>query len=229
MGTFFRENQAGYLTFDNVLEEEYSRPATVTAHPIERSAQVTDHRVKEQLVLTVTGLVTETPMEAFLTQGFDRDTIGESHFFAGSINAGNNRRSLAAVSFFEVAENELLEYYSYRLGFVSNLLVRNISYKVTNKLELIFNIEAVEVEFSESQTVDLPPLATRRKRPASCPTTNTGSKGTPALDGAVGRDLDIAQTAVEFLTGRKSGDAVDALSEFVTSGTDVSDFNPLGL
>lgn len=216
MPTFYRPDSQGFLTFDNLLDERFERPAKVTAHPIQNTATVTDHRQQQQLRLSVTGLITETPFEEFVGQeGFIlENAIGQPEVVFAGADDNLGKRSKAAVAFWALAEPELLAYFSNRLGFVENLMVENISYAVGKAHELRFVIDCVQVEFSESETVALPPLVTRKAAPTVCPNVNTGAKATTAADPTDARDLSGTQFLTELATGRKSGESVDVLSSW---------------
>lgn len=218
MATFFRENNNGFLTFDNVLEEQFERPATVTKFPIQRSARTADHRQQEQMQLTVQGLITETPWAAFLQEQFEIDDALGTFIFTGNdlgdFDENLGKRSRASVEFWRRAEPELLSYFSNRLGFVEDLFVTNISYGVTKAHHLIYTIDCVQVEFSESQTVALPPLAVRRAAPQVCPKVDVGSRATDEVRPTDARDITISKGLLELATGTRGGDsAVQTLND----------------
>lgn len=221
MGIFFRQNNDGFLSFDNILNEKFQRPANVTAHPIQNKAKTTDHRQQQQLRLSVTGLVTETPFEVFVGgNGFEiSDTLpldeGPTSVVFGGDPTGE--RSRAAIRFWELAEPEVLSYFSVRLGFVENLMITNISYEVTRAQHLVFEIECVQVEFSESQTVDLPPLAVRAARPEMCPRTDVGPRATVEANPAAARDISVTKFMEEMLTGKPGDASTQALNELVNT------------
>lgn len=231
MGTFIRENNAGQLTFDNVLEESFQRTAIVTPVPIQTSAVYTDHRQQQQMVLNVQGLVTETPLEEFLPSappglfnpqaaGFEIDALLgiDDGFLVGASSIG--LRSRASLEFWKLAEPELLRYYSRRLGFVDNLFITGLSFSVTKAHHLIYDVECVQVEFSESERVDLPPLAARRATPAVCPQTRVGPRATNELDPSNARDLSFTQLLAENATGRTGEGAVEAFDDLLRKLTE---------
>jgi hypothetical protein len=233
MGTFYREESNGIeslaFTFDNVLEEAFDDPAIVTRRPVQNTVKVSDHRQEESLQLTVTGLVTETPWESFLSgfgaQGFTLNestglVVGEFGNPAilgndlGPLDENYGQRSQEAVKFWRGAKADLLSYFSNRLGFIDNLMVENIRYSVTKAHHLVFEIDCVQVEFSESQTVELPPLAVRTAVPSVCPKVDVGSRATDEVVApADARDISALQAGKELLTGRKGVDATRALDE----------------
>lgn len=51
------------LTFDAILRENHQGTVTVTRHPVERGAAVTDHFQAEPLVLTLEGAVSEFSLD----------------------------------------------------------------------------------------------------------------------------------------------------------------------
>jgi hypothetical protein len=56
------------IQFDAVLSEEHSGGATVTEHPVEKGAAITDHVRPEQERVTIEALVTNTPTRLPATQ-----------------------------------------------------------------------------------------------------------------------------------------------------------------
>lgn len=235
MGTFYREESNGIeslaFTFDNVLDEGFNEPAIVTRRPVQNTVKVSDHRQEEALLLTVTGLVTETPWESFLSgfgaQGFTLNEstgllVGE---FGNPAILGNNmgdfdenygQRSQEAVKFWRAAKGDLLSYFSNRLGFVNDLMVENISYSVTKAHHLVFEIECVQVQFSESQTVSLPPLAVRTTTPSVCPKVDVGSRATDEVVApADARDISPLLGAAELASGRESAPAIKSLDDTI--------------
>ena len=64
MGTMITRNEEGervFITFDNILSEAYGLPQSLTRHPIQDTAKVSDHIIEEPNRLTIVGRVTESP------------------------------------------------------------------------------------------------------------------------------------------------------------------------
>lgn len=62
------KGQEREIQFDAVLTEEHAAPTTVTQHPVEKGATISDHVRPEQERVTIQALVTNTPIKGPPTQ-----------------------------------------------------------------------------------------------------------------------------------------------------------------
>lgn len=165
-----------FLTFDNVLTESYREPATVTAHPVENTATVTDHRQVKQKEVDLQVLITETPLAKGGLTELDYGPAALDIPKANSTIEGP--RAFRALAFVRrMANLGTFSYTSRRLGLIERLMMVDFDYTVRNRRDLVINMACVQVEFSESRTVDLPPLTVRRSKPEVCPTVEQGDRG----------------------------------------------------
>lgn len=156
----------GYsITFDNILEENYSDSAIVTEHPIANSANVTDHRQVNPRVITLRALVTETPFE-----GKENDIP----LVSGERTGPRGWMYLQLVR--SAANLGPMTYVSTRLGANRDYMMTRLEFSVENPLHLIFDMELKEVTFAEAQRVDLPKIKVRRTRPSACPVVKQGDR-----------------------------------------------------
>ena len=162
------------ITFDNILEENYSESAIVTDHPITNSANVTDHRQVNPRILTIRALVTETPYE-----GYQNEFVAEEYLF---MDGWRSFRYLAAI---RANAPEPFTYISQRLGTHENYMLERMEYTVENARHLIINLELKEVSFAAAQRVDLPKVKVRRKRPSVCPVVNQGDRQKENVKGGI--------------------------------------------
>lgn len=104
---------SGVLSFDAVLEDSLEASVTYSEFPLEIGANATDHGVINPITWTITGLVSNTPLESsllessgFLTNFFDSATITavaglSAAFLAGSseTRAGSTLESLLGLMY----------------------------------------------------------------------------------------------------------------------------------
>ena len=57
-----QNGRIGVINLDAVLTEQHSRTSTISSHPVEGGAQVTDHIISEPAEVTIDGIVTNTPI-----------------------------------------------------------------------------------------------------------------------------------------------------------------------
>lgn len=71
-GRKYARSQVGTVLLDAVLSEEHNFRARVTNYPIENGTFVSDHVIKDPFTLTISGIVSDTPLNIF-TLGFRSD------------------------------------------------------------------------------------------------------------------------------------------------------------
>jgi len=63
----YEQMTVGSITFDNTISEEYSFSSRVTSYPVERGSIISDHIFNMPDTVTLTGLVTDTPLNVLAT------------------------------------------------------------------------------------------------------------------------------------------------------------------
>lgn len=141
MGTMINWQNAPFA-FDAKTVEEYVEDADITDNPVEGGAIVTDHRQERPLVLTIEGIVSESPFEN------QAPNIGEADY-------GGNR-GLAALKYFRASKPNLVTWVGTRFGVVSNLLVQSVKTSVPKTASTKFTIVLKQVEFAQAAVVSVP-------------------------------------------------------------------------
>jgi hypothetical protein len=137
MGTSIVREDGTTLTFDAVPRLGFSPSVNVTDHPIEDGSVISDHAQAQPLLISITGLVSESP-------------------FTSTSSTGGAARVLAAIDFLKACEGQLVSVVSDRLGTFENCLVTRYPYDLTVKRSLVFEVELKQVRIATAGSVTLP-------------------------------------------------------------------------
>lgn len=143
------------LVFDACLSENHSASSTITSHPVESGANVTDHVHNNPDVVTITGLVTNTPIR--FPEGLPAVPVGQS--FANLVNDVSNDLSKNAYDkLLALKNNKSLIKIATTLRTYENMLIE--SFEVSRDKEtadaLAFTMRLQQVRFVKTNTIELP-------------------------------------------------------------------------
>lgn len=169
------------LEFDASLQENHNASFETTQHPVEQGSDVSDHRRKLPLKLTITGVVSNTPLKLF-------------NFGGGAVD-GKLPDTLAWETLLRLGESGELYTIVTSLWTYENMAIQSISVPrnagLGNVLE--FTIELQEVFFAESQEVEAPEEL--KKKPKGKKPTEEATSAEQA------KSLSVLQKGLKFLSG----------------------------
>ncbi len=126
------------LTLDNTIGENHDRQLLLTSHPVEAGAAITDHIQAQPAVITVIGVVTETPIGLGQVAGLDR--------------------VLDARGFLEIIQGELVDIVSTRFGTLIGYALQSWPHQVRVFKDLPITLTFREIRTASVQSVAIPPL-----------------------------------------------------------------------
>jgi hypothetical protein len=138
MGTTIIREDGETLTFDATPRLVFSPSVSVTDHPIEDGSVISDHAQAQPLLITISGLVSESPLAV------------------GTTTSGGLARVQAAIEFLRACEGVLVSVVSDRLGTFENCLITRYPHEVTPKRSLTFDVELKQVRIAEAGLVEIP-------------------------------------------------------------------------
>ncbi len=189
----------GPVELDAVLTEAHTNSVTMTTNPIESGASVTDHAVIEPKQLSITAIVSDTPIGlASLGEIIDQVT----HNYGTSTEQNITRGSVAYNDMVTLMEQrELLEVQT-ELKLYQNMLITSLSTAQDKNTSRAVNmaIELREALITESEIVQLEEdqLGTPTKEQA-LPSKDNGRKETVTPDD--GRSKSYIKTGIDWLFG----------------------------
>jgi hypothetical protein len=135
-----------------MIREAHTIEVRVTEHPIEQGANVSDHAQARPRVVTVSVVVSETPIQQPRLRAL---TLG-----GPSLEGAQNR----VLEFFEfirsIAEaGEFIDVTTPKFGTISRCVIVRAPLEVSNVNEGRWTIEFRQLRLAERQTVQIPPLA----------------------------------------------------------------------
>lgn len=141
------------ITLDAVLTESYSSPITLTKNPVEFGANITDHAIIQPKKYTLTGVVSNTPLDISGAVGQIVDNISGAF---GDSSGSNLSRSQSAYEALEGIKNtrEPIDVQT-GLGILQNMVILDIQVnqdKTTSKA-VFFSAPMEEVIITNSQIV----------------------------------------------------------------------------
>lgn len=157
------------LTLDASVSQSHSRTANVTSHPVEEGADVVDHVRSEPVTLSITGILSATPLGAETDPWSGRETDG----WAVLEDVIQARQPVTIITSLRSYDNMVLT----SLSTVRERGVRAIHPQ----------IEAREIRIVQAATTALPPEQVKR----------TAQKATAPKPKEVGRQPTDAPTAVQ--------------------------------
>jgi hypothetical protein len=149
MSAAFITSDGRYLVFDATIGETFSTPISVTRHPIETGADVTDHAQPQPVSVLVEGVVSETPFEI------------PTGRLALSLTAplSGPQRTQAAADFLRSIEGQRISYYSTRRGSYLNCVVTRWTETTDGFARGRFQVELRQIRVAGVGTVTIPPEA----------------------------------------------------------------------
>lgn len=128
-------------TFDGFLRPQYDPRARSTDHPVEGGSMVTDNIIVQPQRVTVVGVVTETPFQAY------GQPVGP-------------RRVDAAIAFLRGAQGNLVDV-QLPLGTLSSYSLNGWSHEQNGRRSLHFSLDLREIQVAQAATVEIPADAPR--------------------------------------------------------------------
>jgi len=160
------------FSLDATLSESHQSELTVTDHPVEFGAAVSDHAVLQPVVVTVVGEVTDTPMSARANDNGEI-VFAANDLFGSSTNESKTRAIVAYEAFEEMQRNRRLVSIQTGLRLYDNcLLLSFLSHQETStgnavgfvlrfKRIIIADTETISVQSTRFQELQLQSGATR--------------------------------------------------------------------
>jgi len=144
----------GGIQLDNVILEDHTGSVRLTKNPVEAGADITDHAIVEPDIISISGVVTDTPLgTAALGQ-----IISTVTDLFGTSNNSNLTRSQQAFNAFKELKNraEPLEIDT-KLQTYSNMIITSLrtSQDKNTSRSLFIDITLEEVILTESETIAL--------------------------------------------------------------------------
>lgn len=183
MGSLIHIGDGGdrlFLTFDNILNEDFDYSQQLTRHTVQTSAKVADHIIEEPFRLNVVGRITETPFANANTlirsdyETLDIDDPRLDLIIGAASRVGNRPRSIVALQAILNGRRDLWEYISESMGYRRSLALVNVRFRIDRARHVDFDVTLEEIEFASATRVELPPLAVIKKTPPQCPVVPKG-------------------------------------------------------
>ena len=141
------------IALDNTFEVGVSHLSIVSDHPIERGVNVSDHSQPRPAEITISGVVTETPLVV----------AGRSTTFEGSDNRG---REVVAALVAAKDDGALLDVIVPGSGLIEGVVVQSIRSTVVSVTATRVSITLRQIRHAEPVSVSIPPL---RPSPSASP------------------------------------------------------------
>lgn len=134
--TLVRQEDGSTLALDAVVTVQFTFSVEVTDHPIEDGSVVSDHAIKQPVLITVDGVVTETPIDA------DADTSGI-------------QRVQAALDWLDASVGKLIDVVTDRLGTYTDCLLTGwpTSIDGVRRLRIPIALKQVRIATAGSVTI----------------------------------------------------------------------------
>lgn len=142
MTTLQRQEDLSVFVFDSVDSERYSPSILVTDHPVENGAPVTDNARVEQLVIVITGRVSQTPLAAGVQTGPGREN--------------------AALAWLQASQGKLVDVISTRRGVIRNCLITGYPNETGNSLQLPLTVSLKQIRIASADFVKIPAVGSKR-------------------------------------------------------------------
>lgn len=163
---FFKKTRAeiGAIQLDVDISESHVYNSTVTKFPVEYGSNISDHIINNPVTLTMTGLISNTPI------GFFRGKIGQ--YIRGE---AFERHKIAFEELLFLRDSKIPFTVITTLGEYLNMVFESITFprEVGSSQSLRFTAVMTEVEYVDSETVAFDTIAEQFKNRGS----NTISKG----------------------------------------------------
>lgn len=148
------KRSVGGIELDSVLLEDHTGAVSLTKNPVEAGADITDHAIVQPDVITIRGVITDTPLG---TAAIGQIINTVTNLF-GASNSSNLTRSQQAYAAFVELKNqaEPLEIDT-KLKTYSNMIITslNTSQDKDSSRALYINLTLEEVILTESETISL--------------------------------------------------------------------------
>lgn len=211
--TFSLEDESvGNLEFDSIDSETHDWQRDVTQNPVENGSPVADHIIEKPRNLTVTGMISNSP-------------ISGSSIFTSLISGSNTEDAVAnAFSTLDALykSRSLVTIYT-RYATYENMVLTSINIPRTPDVgdAIVFTIQATQIRIVSTQTTSLPVgVGVKSQTTSSSSATSSGKAGTSnSLDAATQKrsgatqSLGKSSSDVGLLEGASTGigNALDKL------------------
>ena len=135
MSTSIVRSDGSVFTFDSTLRLGFGPSIIITEHPIEDGSVVSDHAQKMALPISISGVISGSPPDA------------------GSWEATNPNRQIAARDFFASIVGELVSLVTVKFGTITSLMLTRYPYSVDNVNRTVFDIELKETKIASAGSV----------------------------------------------------------------------------
>lgn len=164
--TSFKWTGGAVLTFDASIEEQHSKAATLTDHPIEDGSDVTDHVRQQPDSIRMVGEISNHPLSRILTVNTGPD--GSQRF--GVINTGDDPRDRVTVAWTQLIyliENAIPVTIVTTLWTYEDMVITSIDVPRNAKLGNTLHFTALlrHISFVKSATVDAPATTVTTAKP----------------------------------------------------------------
>lgn len=151
------------LILDANVSQSHVAANTVTEYPIESGSVVSDHVIRKPDTLSITGLISATPVEG----GDQVDKINSAY-----------------EKLLEIRNNRLPVYVSTPLHYYYNMILETLTVPRDAKTGSVFEFTAVfrEIKFSTTEVVEVAPAAKKSQGPKQ-------TKAVPEMVGKTSTDL----------------------------------------
>lgn len=171
--TFRPKRRIGAFTATVTIEEDASDDLTISQHPVERGAKITDHAIKE-------------PAQVTISAGWSNATLSGLASAAGQLLSGGGAGGLFGSDYVREVYEKLLKLQADREPFevvtgkrkYRNMLMRSLRQTTDRTTENVLIVTATfqEILVAETATAALPPAADQAEPQKTAPPQATGAK-----------------------------------------------------
>lgn len=130
----------GSLTLDATMQEDHSFGGQVTDNPVEGGSNISDHQIRDPLVLTMGGVVSDSPAE----------------FITGAFGAFSGRAQSAYETLRELRDNSVVIEVQTGFALYQNMVIESLRIPNDRTASLKFTAVLKQLELTQSESVAIP-------------------------------------------------------------------------
>jgi len=176
------------LTLDACTSQSHGRESTVTDHPVEDGADISDHIRPEAKRLSITGVVSATPIKGAL------EVLAEA--LSAALTGGRTTKAFDRLEK-AMADRELVTVET-SLMVYKDMAITSVTMprEVETGGDFVFSMELRQIRYATSETVIVPADALGKPKPGAEPAQakaqvqKTRDQATPAVNKGIGNKTD---------------------------------------
>lgn len=178
MPTTLYADDSTSLRFDGVTSVRVAMASSVTRHPTERGAVISDHVQREPTIVSIVGVLTETP------------TAAQAAAPGAMSGLSGPDRVQAGMAWFSAHQGQRLTLVSDKMDDLDDLVIVRLPDEVTVMRHRIVTLELQQIVVATATLVDIPP-----ELPPAATSHAVASAADLGEQGATSGDADPAQQA----------------------------------